>query len=84
MKKCECGAEIEDKYEQCFNCMKKKRQEESSKSQSEIVTELGKLNNNLYYLRRAWGIILRDGHKKELKWEEVSSGKSDFVEKELE
>lgn len=84
MKKCECGAEIEDKYEMCFMCLKKKKQEESKQSGSEIVSELGKINNNLYYLRRALGIILRDKHEIELKWEKVDDEKSDFVEKELE
>jgi len=48
MKKCNCGKEIDEKYEMCVDCLKKVKQANASQ---EIIRELGKLNNNLYALR---------------------------------
>jgi len=67
MGKCEdCGADIDDNYKVCFPCSNKRKQ--SNNGTSDVVGELGKLNNNLYALRTMQEFILKETFKHELAW----------------
>ena len=59
MKKCKCGADIDDKYSMCLTCLEKTKQQNSSVDTGEILKTLIHLNWNagsmmknqrLYYL----------------------------------
>ena len=59
MKKCKCGADIDDKYSMCLTCLEKIKQSNSNVDNSEIIKSLIHLNWNagsmmknqrLYYL----------------------------------
>jgi len=66
MKKCNCGKEIDEKYEMCLDCLNKIKQANASQ---EIIRELGKLNNNLYAQRTIQEYELFMNHNKFLKWD---------------
>ena len=79
MGKCEdCGATIDDNYKVCFDCSKKRKQEVSGNS--EVVRELGKLNNNLYALRTIQEAFLEAKLKKKLAWNVVDK-RFDIIDK---
>ncbi len=47
MKKCKCGADIDDKYSMCLTCLDKIKQSNSSIDTSEILKKLEQMNWNL-------------------------------------
>ena len=78
MGKCtECGTIVEDKYKYCLDCLKKIKE---GNQNADTVSELGKLNNNLYYLRRGLAIILREKYNKKVDW---NKAKKDFEESDF-
>lgn len=79
MGKCEkCDAEIDDKYNYCLKCLNEIKAENKGVDNKELITALGKINNNLYYLRRATAIQLKHSFNLEIIWDK---SKKDFVEK---
>lgn len=67
MGKCEdCGTEINDQYKVCFECSKKRKAQNNGSK--DIVSELGKLNNNLYALRTMGEHFLAELCDKQLDW----------------
>ena len=47
MKKCKCGADIDDKYSMCLDCLGKTKQQNSNADNSEILKTLIHLNWNM-------------------------------------
>jgi hypothetical protein len=76
MGKCECGAEIDDKYIYCVNCVKKKQQankevgavrETPAGASGDLADLLSKINSNLYALRTIEEYKLGIDYRAELK-----------------
>lgn len=64
-----CKKEIPDQYIYCAECaVKEKKEKEVSKEQNnkDIIAELSKINNNLYFLRTAFAILLKKEYKTEI------------------
>lgn len=81
MGKCkDCGTDIDDRYEYCINCYKKKQQGAKQDSNKELIKALGAINNNLYCIRRQGAISLRESFNIEIVW---SKKQKDFIEKEM-
>lgn len=77
MKKCEdCEAQIDDKYVVCVSCLKKRNAEnanvEKGKTNADLITALGQINNNLYALRTLAEYELGKKYKKKLAWDKDS------------
>lgn len=78
-KKCEqCGiADIDEKYKICQKCHNENLAEKKNENGA-ILKELGAINNNLYFLRRAMAIQLKQQFGKTIIWDKE---KKDFIEK---
>jgi len=70
----QCGIEVSGKYEYCFEC-NKKQQDSKAKSGEAIVDGLSKINNNLYFIRTALAVVLKQNHNCEVVW---NKDKKDF------
>jgi len=73
MGSCEdCGTEIDDKYIVCVSCLKKRnaanKKVAAEKGSDQVVSELGKLNNNLYALRTMLEFAIEETFEKKLVW----------------
>lgn len=65
-----CGIKISDQYVFCKECNDKRTISVSNALKSdEIINELSKINNNLYFLRVALSIILEKKLKTEVYWD---------------
>ena len=73
-----CGTEIDNQYKYCLKCLNDIKAANKDVSNKELITALGQINNNLYYLRRATALLLKDKYKTEIVWDKT---KKDFVEK---
>lgn len=64
-----CGKSILDKYIYCQGCNEKRNPVSNSLKSDEIINELSKINNNLYFLRVALSLILEKQFKMEVYWD---------------
>lgn len=70
MKNCPgCGSKIEDRYDLCSNCYRKKQDEKDS----EIPNLLSNINNNLYAIRTILDEMAYQTSKKRLMWVPTSN-----------
>lgn len=75
MKKCkDCGKEISEKFEFCYECNKKHK---TTKPDSDVANWLSKINNNLYRIIKQNDVILREKYHLKVQW---SKEKKDFEE----
>lgn len=77
----DCGAQIADNYKVCIGCANKRKAGAARVQNKDVVDALGKLNNNLYCLRRQLGVILRQKYSVKIEWDKK---KKDFVENAAE
>lgn len=72
-----CGnPKKDDQYEYCWDCAQALKQAKQSNNEA-LVDELSHINNNVYFIRRALAVIIRESYGIEIHWE---SSKKDFVE----
>lgn len=75
----DCGVAIQDQYIVCAPCSTKRKQNRTPENDP-LLKAIGAVNNNLYFLRRALEIQLRETFKTSIVWDKT---KKDFVEKKL-
>jgi len=76
----DCETEIDDQYKYCVSCNNKRKTKQAEKDQSKILSSLSAINNNLYCIRRQFGVILAREHNTKIEWDKK---KKDFIEKEI-
>ena len=84
LKKClECGVDIADNYVYCAKCAKEIKEDKKQAQKTESpqdTTELSKINNNLYFIRTALAVMLKQNYKIEIVW---SKEKKAFIERRV-